>query len=68
MDKQCIVLYHSVKSATIRNRIMDRVYVRTITHSTKSSILLGGAGVWKISSVTCGFSSIKIDYFDFPKR
>ena len=34
----------------------------------KSSILLAGTGVWKISSVTCGFSSIKIDYSDYPKR
>ena len=24
-------------------------------------------GVWKISSVACGFSSIKIDYSDYPK-
>ena len=24
-------------------------------------------GVWKISSVPCGFSSIKIDYSDYPK-
>ena len=31
----------------------------------KSSILL--AGVWKISSVACGFSSINIDYSDYPK-
>ena len=30
----------------------------------KSFILLAGTGVWKISSVTCGFSSIKIDYSD----
>ena len=27
---------------------------------TKSSILSAGTGVWKISSVVCGFSSIKI--------
>ena len=31
----------------------------------KSSILLAGTGVWKISSVACGFSSIKIDYYDY---
>ena len=36
-------------------------------HSTKSSILLAGTGVWKISSVACMFSSIKIDYSDYPK-
>ena len=34
------------------NRLMARVYV---------------TGVWKISYVTCGFSSIKIDYSDNPK-
>ena len=33
----------------------------------KSYISLAGAGVWKISSVACGFNSIKIDYSDFPK-
>ena len=33
----------------------------------KSSILLTGTGVWKISSVACGFSSIKIDYSDYTK-
>ena len=33
----------------------------------KSSILLAGTGVWKISSVACRFSSIKIDYSDYPK-
>ena len=48
---------------------MARVYVRNITHSTisKSSILLAGTSIWKISSVACGFSSIKIDYCDYPK-
>ena len=62
------------------NRIMARVYIssdpvlvrdiRSITRSTmyqKGSILLAGTGVWKISSVACGFSSIKIDYSDYPK-
>ena len=33
----------------------------------KSSILLAGTGVWKIGSVACGFSSIKIDFSDYPK-
>ena len=33
----------------------------------KRSILLAGTGVWKISSVACGFSSIYIDYSDYPK-
>ena len=52
------------------NLIMALVYVRSITRSTmyqKSSILLAGTGEWKISFVTCGFSSIKIDYSDCPK-
>ena len=30
--------------------------------------MLAGTGVWKISSVANGFSSIKIDYSDYPKR
>ena len=29
--------------------------------------MLAGTGVWKISYVACGFSSIKIDYSDYPK-
>ena len=33
----------------------------------KSSILLAGTGVWKISSVACGFSSINIDNSDYSK-
>ena len=33
----------------------------------KSSITLPGTDVWKISSVACGFSSIKIDYPGYPK-
>ena len=32
----------------------------------KSSILLAGTGVWKIRSVACGFSSINIEYSDYP--
>ena len=35
--------------------------------STKKLHLLAGTGVWKIRSVACGFSSIKIDYSDYPK-
>ena len=49
---------------------MAWVYVRSITPSTtvpKSSILFAGTGVWKISSVACHFSSIKIDYSDYLK-
>ena len=52
---------------------MPRVYIRSIAgnkmyYVPKSSMLLGGeTGVWKISSVACGFSSIKIDYSDYPK-
>ena len=54
------------------NQIMALVYVRSIIHSTtlyvpKSSSLLAGTGVWKISSVACGLSSIKIDYSDYLK-
>ena len=52
------------------NRIMAKVYVRNITRSTmlpKSSILLAGTAICKISSVACGLSSIKIDYSVYPK-
>ena len=38
------------------NRIMTRVYIRSIIRS--SSVLLAGTGKRKISSVACGFSSI----------
>ena len=34
----------------------------------KSSILLAGTGVWKISSGACEFSSIKIDYSDYQQN
>ena len=45
---------------------MAWVFVRSITR--RSSILLAGTGVWKISSVACGFSSIlKIDYSEYRK-
>ena len=33
----------------------------------KSSILLAGTGVWKISSGACWFIFIKIDYSDYTK-
>ena len=49
--------------AQFENRIKPGVYVRRITHSTmykKSSILLAGTGLRKISSVACEFSHIKI--------
>ena len=36
-------------------------------HIPRGSILLAVTGIWKISSVACGFSYIKIDYSDYPK-
>ena len=33
----------------------------------KSSILIAGTGVWEISSVAYGFSSINIDFSDYLK-
>ena len=33
----------------------------------KSYILLARTGVWKIRSIACGFSSIKVDFSDYPK-
>ena len=49
----------------LENRIMARVYVRSITRSTRYQKLHFVNG--KISSVVCGFSSIKIDYHDYLK-
>ena len=62
--------FHSGKSATIQlsnhgSGVCKQHYV--YYYVLKSSILLAGTGVWKISSVACGFSSIKIDYSDYPK-
>ena len=60
--------------ALFENRIKPRVYVRRITRSPtnvctkKSSIMLAGTGVRNISSVSCGFSSIKIYFSDYSKR
>ena len=47
---------------------MAWLYVRSITPSAmyqKRSILLARTGIWKKSSVACGFRSIKIDYSDY---
>ena len=30
--------------------------------------MLARTGIWKISYASCGFSSIKVDYSDYPKR
>ena len=51
------------------NQIMAQVYVRSITRSTmyQKLHLLAGTDVWKISSVARGFSSSKIEYFDYLK-
>ena len=58
------LLYHSGKSATIRESNHGSSVCKehqAYYHVPKSSIMLAGTGVWKISSVACGFSSIKID-------
>ena len=34
---------------------------------TKKLNFSAGTGVWKISSVACGFRSLKIDYSAYPK-
>ena len=52
------------------NQIMARVYVRSISRTCTKKfhfVTLAGTGVCKSSSVACGFSSIKIDYSDYPK-
>ena len=61
-------LYLSIRESPpqFENRIMAWVYVRSISRSAiyqKAPILLAGTGV----SLACGFSSIKIDYPDYPK-
>ena len=53
--------WHSGKSATIRESNQGSGVCKE--HVPKSSILLAGTGVWKISSVACGFRSMKIYYF-----
>ena len=65
-----IVNSHSEKSAAIRESnhglgVCKEHY--TYYCVPKSSILLTRTGVWKISYVACGFSSIKIDYSDYKK-
>ena len=34
---------------------------------TKKLHFVSRTGGWKVSSVACGFSSIEIDYSDYPK-
>ena len=63
-------IYHSKKSSTIRELkhglgVCKEHYAEY--YVPKSSILLVGTGIWKISSVACGFSSVKSDYSDYPK-
>ena len=68
--KAVIPLYHSGKSATILESNHGSG-VRKVHYAQyyvpKGSILLAGTGVWKISSVPCGFSYIKVDYNDYTK-
>ena len=64
-------IQHSGKSAIIRESNHDsgvckRHYGQY--YVPKSAILLAGTGVWKIISLARGFSSIKINYSDYPKR
>ena len=64
-------LYISGKSATLRelnhgSGVCKEHYA--LYYVPKSSILLAGTGVWKISSVALRFSSIKTDYSEYPTR
>ena len=64
------MLWHSGKSATIRELNHDFGVCKehfAQYYVPKGVILLAGTGVWKISHLACGFSSIKIDYSDYPK-
>ena len=61
---------HSGKSATIRESNHGSGVCRehyAYYYVPKSSILLARTGIWKISSVACWFSSIKIHYPDYLK-
>ena len=61
---------HSGKSATIRESYHGSGVCKehhALYYVPKSSILLAGTDVWKISSVACGFRSIKIDYSHYRK-
>ena len=61
---------HTGKSVTIReSNHAPGVYKELYTkyYVPKSSILLAGTGVWKICSVPCGSSPVKIDYSDYLK-
>ena len=59
--------HQSGKPGTIResNETLGAHYVSYCVQ--KSSILLAGTGVRKMSSVACGFSSVKIYFSDYPK-
>ena len=66
--KACSTRRFSLKSTTIRGSnhglgVCKEHYAHY--YRPKCSILLAGTGVWKISSVACGFSSFKIDYYDY---
>ena len=47
------------------NGITPRVYIRSITLSTMYQTAIFCEP--ELSSIACGFSSIKIDYSDYPK-
>ena len=64
--------WQSGKSSTNRESnhgsgVCKEHYAYMLYYVPKSSILLAATGVWKTSSVACGFSSFKIDYSDYPK-
>ena len=60
-------IYPSIYRSLENSKIMLMRFQSPLVYVPKSSILLAGTGVRKISSVACGFSSIKIDYSDYPK-
>ena len=68
MQFRYIKTCHSGKLVTIQeSNHASGVYKEHYAYVPKSSILLATTGVWEISYVACGFSSIKIDYSDYPK-
>ena len=61
----------SGKSGTIRksNQASGVPYAHyALYYVQKSSILVARIGIWKISSLACGCSPIKIQFSEYPKN
>ena len=65
-------VHQSGKSGTIRESIIAlgvrKAHYVFLYYVGKSSILLAGTGIRKISSVACRFSPIKMHFSNYPKN